>query len=155
MVGRHLNFAGNFQDSGADSYTDTGFRTGSGFAILGWYVCNFSLGVGGVIFAEFPWCNGCGPQCDTDGYFCVQTILSLWRTKQGLFISLVCILLFTHVLLIYIPAHPLRVLRPWHLGLSCANLMHKTGNLRKPKTPNKQTNLFSLFSVNFYFMSKT
>ena len=27
----------------------------------------------------------------TDGYFCSQTILSLWRTKQGLYLSLVCI----------------------------------------------------------------
>ena len=140
MVGRHLNFAGNFQDSGADSYTDTGFRTGSGFAILGWYVCNFSLGVGGVIFAEFPWCNGCGPQCDTDGYFCVQTILSLWRTKQGLFISLVCILLFTHVLLLYIYQRTLYASYvPGTLAFPVQTLCTKLGTYANPKhQTNKQ-----------------
>ena len=84
-----------------------------------------------------------------EGCFCLQTIPSLWRTRLGLSISLVCILTFTRVLLLHISyALPLRVLRPWHPSHSCAYLVHKSDNMRKPKTPNKQTNTFLLFPVN-------
>jgi hypothetical protein len=101
--------------------------------------CAFFAGAAFIIWLLLAWainslCIGLSLTWPQNGCFCLQTIPSLWRTKLGLVISLVCILIFTRVLLLYISYALLpRVLRPWHPSHSCAYLVHKPENIRNPK----------------------